>query len=174
MPGFAVRMTSTPVVVGAAACVWEGEGWDMVAAPMRGRLSAMARLRMAFTVLGIGIVPGVLTRCSVAIVGRLLVIIFTNYEAELHSQAGRVGWRRGVPRRRTPSQLSESRRRTRRDDIRREPGHPGAGGAGRRGAIHPNHAKRRIDRGWRAISCPRKAGVRRTRVCKRSGTSARG
>ena len=81
---------------------------------------------MAFAVLGIGIVPGVLTRCSVAIVGRLLVIIFTNYEAEPHSQAGRVGWRRGVPRRRTPSQLSESRRRTRRDDIRREPGHPGA------------------------------------------------
>src|SRR5262245_11280237 len=109
MPGFAVRMTSPPVVVGAAVCVWAGEGWDMVAAPMRGRISAMARLRMAFAVLGIGIVPGVLTRCSVAIVGRLLVIIFTSYEAELHSQTGRVGWRRGVPRRRTPSELSESR-----------------------------------------------------------------
>src|SRR5215475_11540403 len=93
MPGFAVRMTSTPVIVGAA-CVWAGEGWDMVAAPMRGRISAMARLRMAFAVLSIGLVPGVLTRCGVAIVGRLLVIIFMNYEAKLHSQAGRVGWRR--------------------------------------------------------------------------------
>jgi hypothetical protein len=41
----------------------------MVAAPMRGRISAMAWLRMAFAVLGIGIVPGVLTRYSAAIVG---------------------------------------------------------------------------------------------------------
>src|SRR5262249_35851609 len=103
MPGFAVRMTSTPVVVGAAACVWAGEGWDMVAAPMRGRLSAMARLRRAFAVLDIGFVPAVLMRCAVAMVGRLLVIIFTNHEAGLHSQAGRIGWRRGVPRRRSPS-----------------------------------------------------------------------
>jgi hypothetical protein len=43
---------------------------------------------MAFAILDIGIVPGVLTRCSVAIVGRLLVIIFTNHEAGLHSQTG--------------------------------------------------------------------------------------
>jgi hypothetical protein len=48
MPGFTVRMTITPVVVGKVAWAWAADGWVMEAAPVRVRAIARTPRRIAF------------------------------------------------------------------------------------------------------------------------------
>src|SRR5882672_1539282 len=138
-PGFTVRMTITPVVVGETACAWATNGWAMEVAPTRVRVSATATLRIAFiglvspikagsfvlcditggSALGlvISVGPDLQLRCKTAFCERLFAIMLMGYEAELHSQAGCARRRGGVPERCPAPQFSPSSRGTRGDAI---------------------------------------------------------
>src|SRR6185437_777027 len=91
---------------------------------------------------------------------RLSAIILTGYEAELHSQAKRARWPRGVPERRPASQLSQSGGGTWRDAIDDQPSGALARDACRRGALHTHDAQRRPDGSRPAIPIARQAGLR--------------
>src|SRR5258708_5512421 len=124
-PAFTVRMTITPVIVGAVPFAWATDGWAMEV-PTRVRVSAKTTLRIAFIghvspITAVSGAPDLQVRCKAAFRDRLFAIMLTGYEAELHSQARCARRRGGVPERRTAPQLSQSGRGTRRDTVGDQP-----------------------------------------------------
>src|SRR5258706_10258434 len=74
-----------------------------------------------------------LVRSTAAFGERLLAIMSTGYEAELHSETGGAGWRGDVPQRRPASQFPPRRGGSRSHAVSRQPVGASPRSAGRRG-----------------------------------------
>ena len=108
-------------------------------------------------------------RCRTASLDRLFAIMSMGYEAELHSQAGRARWRRGVPERCPAPEFSQSGRGARSNSISDQPGGTRTRGARRRRPFHPHDAQCRPHRSRRTVPVARQAGLRGIGRRKRGG-----